>query len=71
MTRTERKKIFAEKLCEQMIKHKMSCVTVADACGVSRQAVDRYRKGYRLPSLWILPDLCGLFGVDMCYWFEE
>ena len=71
MTRTERKQIFAKKLREQMDKNKVSCVTVAEACGVSRQAVDRYRKGHRLPNLWILPDLCGLFQVDMDYWFKE
>lgn len=58
---------FAEKLKELRIEKKLTCKAVADAVGLTRNAITNYELGIREPSLTVLKALCDFYDVTADY----
>lgn len=70
-TRTDRARVFSLKLVRQMALNNLTAIDISKACGVSRQSVNKYINGNRLPSIGIIPELSAICGVQPDYWFRS
>lgn len=58
---------FSKKLKELRNEKKLTCKEVADAIGLTKNAITNYESGIREPSLSILKSLCDFYDVTADY----
>ncbi len=62
---------FHEKLTELRKKHGYTQEALAEKLGVTRQAVSRWESGDTTPELFLLRELCTVFGVSADYLIRD
>jgi transcriptional regulator with XRE-family HTH domain len=58
---------FSKKLKELRNEKKLTCKEVAEAIGLTKNAITNYESGIREPSLPILKSLCDFYDVTADY----
>ncbi len=62
--------IFSERLAAARKMKRMSMDALADAVGVSKNAISKYEKGSMLPNSSVLINLCEALGMSVDYFFR-
>lgn len=63
--------IFSERLAAARKMRRMSMDALADAVGVSKNAISKYEKGSMMPNSSVLIKLCEVLGMSVDYFFRD